>query len=112
MMKPVMETLWTDSYLKWVKEQEQDRNYYQPPVQQLTTARITDAQQMLLLPFEMMRQYMEDVMRQQFEIATGLYFKQAEEFENAFKMHVDKFEVTFSNQLFNTPKYLDDGRNL
>ena len=89
MMKLVMETLWTDSYLKWVKEQQQGRNYYRLPVQQLTTAGVPDAQQLMLLPFEMMRQHLESVMLQQLEIATGLYVKQAEEFENAIIAYVD-----------------------
>jgi hypothetical protein len=44
----------------------------------------------MLLPFEMMRQYLEDVMLRQLEIATGIYSKQADEFENAFMAYVDR----------------------
>ena len=55
---------------------------------------IDDAQTMLLLPFEIMRQYMESVLLQQFEIATGIYSKQATELDNAFMEHIDKFERT------------------
>ena len=94
MMKPVMETLWTDSYLKWLNEQEQDRNNYRLPVLTPEDAGVPDAQQLMLLPFDLMRQYLEDVMLQQLEIATGLYFKQAEEFENAFMIVIDKFKTT------------------
>lgn len=54
---------------------------------------------LMLLPFEMMRQHLESVMLRQFEIAFGIYSKQAEELDNAFMMHVDKFEVTVRTKL-------------
>jgi len=57
---------------------------------QPTQITITVSQQLMLLPFELMRQHLEDVMLQQLEIATGIYYKQAEEFENAFLAHVDR----------------------
>lgn len=90
MMKPVMETLWTDSYLKWLNEQEQARNCYRLPALTPEDAGVPDPQQLMLLPLKMMRQYMEDVMRRQLGIATGLYLKQAAEFENAFMAHFDR----------------------
>lgn len=88
-MKTVAELSWNSNFLKWVNEQEQYQNYCRLPVQQLTTAGVPDTQQLMLLPFEMMRQHMEDVMLQQLEIATGLYLKQAKEFENAFIAYID-----------------------
>jgi hypothetical protein len=90
MMKTAMETSWTDNYFRWLNEQEHDRNRYRLPALTPQNAGITDAQQVMLLPFEMMRQYMEDVMLQQLEIATGLCEKQTEEFENAFMTYVDR----------------------
>jgi hypothetical protein len=57
---------------------------------QPTQITITVSQRLMLLPFEMMRQYLEDVVRQQLEIATGLYYKQAEEFKNVFTTYVDQ----------------------
>jgi len=90
MTKAGAETSWNSKYFKWLNQQEQDRNCYRMPALTPEVAGITDAQQLMLLPFEMMRQYMEDVMLQQLEIATGIYYKQAGEFENAFLAHVDR----------------------
>jgi len=64
---------------------------------------IDDAQTMLLLPFEIMRQYMESVLLQQFEIATGIYSKQAKELDNAFMSHIDKFDRTVGISFKNVP---------
>ena len=57
---------------------------------QPTQITITVSQQLMLLPFELMRQHLEDVMLQQLEIATGIYYKQADEFENAFTTYIDR----------------------
>jgi hypothetical protein len=57
---------------------------------QPTQITITVSQQLMLLPFELMRQHLEDVILQQLEIATGLYFKQADEFKNVFTTYVDQ----------------------
>ena len=57
---------------------------------QPTQITITVSQQLMLLPFELMRQHLEDVMLRQLEIATGIYYKQADEFENAFMAYVDR----------------------
>jgi len=59
------------------------------PVLAPEDAGITDAQQLMMLPFEMMRQYMEDVMFEQLEIATRLYFRQAKELDSILMMHFD-----------------------
>jgi len=83
----VAKTFWKGSYLKWVKEQ-QDRNYYRQMVLTPEDAGITDEQRLMLLPFQIMRRCMENIMLQQLEIATGLYEKQAEEFENALMTYV------------------------
>lgn len=88
-MKTVAELSWNSNFLQWVNEQKQTRNCYRLPAQQLTIAGLTDAQQLMLLPFDLMRQHLESVMLQQLEIATGLYVKQVEEFENAFMTYVD-----------------------
>jgi hypothetical protein len=50
-------------------------------------------QALMLLPFDVMRQYLELVMVRQLEKATGIYSKQAEELDRAFMTHVDNFEV-------------------
>jgi hypothetical protein len=84
------ETSWNSKYFKWLNQQEQDRSGYRLPAQTLEGAGLTDAQQLMLLPLEMMRQHLESVMLRQLEIATGLYSKQAGEFENAFLAHVDR----------------------
>ena len=84
------ETSWNSKYFKWLNQQEQDRNGYRLPVLTPEDAGITDAQQLMLLPFEKMRQYLENVMLQQFEIASGIYSKQADEFENAFMTYIDR----------------------
>ena len=60
---------------------------------------ISPTQQLMALPFEMMRQYLESMMVQQLEIATALYTRQAEELDNVFMTHVDKFEAAINAQL-------------
>jgi hypothetical protein len=47
----------------------------------------------------MMRQHLESVMLRQFEIAFGIYSKQAEELDNAFMAHIDEFKVTVRAEL-------------
>ena len=93
------ETSWNSKYFKWLNQQEQDRNCYWLPVLTPEEVSLPDTQQLMLLPFEMMRQHLEDVMLQQLKIATGIYYEHADEFENAFMRHINEFEITFSNLL-------------
>ena len=55
---------------------------------------MTDScQQLMQLPFNIMRQYLESVMLWQLETATSLYSKQAKDLDNSFMKHIDKFEM-------------------
>jgi hypothetical protein len=53
----VAESSWNSNFLKWLNEQEQNRNCYWQPVLTPEDAGVPDAQQLMLLPFEMMRQF-------------------------------------------------------
>ena len=96
-MNTATKASWTGSWLKQPNEYELGLNCCQRQTQQ--SAEMSAGNTLLLLPFEMMRQYLESVMLQQLEIAAGLYFKQAKEMDNAFMTHVDKFEVTIKTEL-------------
>jgi len=61
---------------------------------------MTDSyQQLMQLPFEIMRQHLESVMFRQLETATSLYSKQAKDLDHAFNKHVDRFEATVKTRL-------------
>jgi len=85
--------------LKQPNIQEQDQNTYRAVIQQQPVVGVDNAQALMLLPFEIMRQHMESVMFRQLEVVVGLYSKQAEELDNAVMMHVNKFEATVRTNL-------------
>lgn len=89
----------TDTYLKRPNGQGHDQNCCRQQALQPAGAGIDNSQLLMLLPFEMMRQHLESVILRQFEIACGIYSKHAEELDNAFMKHVDKFEVTVRAEL-------------
>ena len=88
----------TATWLKQPDIQEHDQNICRPMIQQ-QPAGVDNAQTLILLPFEIMRQHLESVMYQQLETATRIYAKQAEELDHAFKTHIDKFETTVKTRL-------------
>ena len=75
-------------------EQEQDQNTCRPMIQQQPVIGVDSAQTLMLLPFEIMRQRLEAVMLRQLETATRIYARRAEELNNTFMTHIDKFEMT------------------
>ena len=81
----------TNTWLKRPNIQEQDQNTCRTMIRQQTAVGIDDAQALMLLPFEIMRQHLESVMCQQLETATRIYARQAEELNNTFMTHIDKF---------------------
>ncbi|MFC2069337.1 hypothetical protein ACFLTP_10090 [Chloroflexota bacterium] len=66
---------------------------------QLAEAGVDNAQLLMMLPFEMMRQHLESVILRQFEIAFGIYSKQADELDNTSMTHIYEFEVTLRAKL-------------
>ena len=84
----------TATWLKQPNKQEEDQNTGRLVILQQPAAGVDNAQTLMMLPFEIMRQHLESVMRLQLETATRIYARQAEELDNAFKTHIDKFEVT------------------
>ena len=83
----------TATWLKQPNIQEQDQNTCRPMIQQQPEG-VDNAQALMLLPFEIMRQQLEAVMFRQLEAATKIYTRQAEELDNAFMTHINKFEMT------------------
>ena len=57
-------------------------------IRETPTQLVTDfSQRIMLLPFEIMKQQLESMMLQQFEIATGIYSKQAEKLGKVLISH-------------------------
>ena len=93
-MKWDMRVSLTNTSLKQPNIQEQDQNTCRPVIQQQPVIGIDNTQTLMLLPFEIMRQQLEAVMFRQLETATRIYARQAEELDNAFMTHINKFEMT------------------
>ena len=93
-MKWDMRVSLTNTSLKQPNIQEQDQNTYRAVIQQQPVVGVDNAQALMLLPFEIMRQHLEAVMCRQLEAATKIYTRQAEELDNAFMTHINKFEMT------------------
>ena len=93
-MKWDMRASLTNTWLKQPNVQEQGQNTCRPMIQQQPMVGVENAQTLILLPFEIMRQHLESVMFRQLEAATKIYTRQAEELDNAFTTHINKFEMT------------------
>jgi len=51
-----------------------------------------NSQLLMMMPFEIMRQQMELIILQQFEIATGIYSKHTEMLDNSFTTYFEKLQ--------------------
>ena len=84
----------TATWLMRPDGQEQDQNTCRAVIQQQPVVGVDNAQALMLLPFEIMRQHLESAMFRQLETASRIYTRQAEELNNTFMTHIDKFEMT------------------
>ena len=82
-MNTAMRASLTNTYLKRPNGLGHDQNYCRQQATQPVEAGVNNAQLLMLLPFEMMRQHLESVILRQLESAFGICSKRAEEMDNA-----------------------------
>lgn len=99
----------TGCWLRQASGQGYDQTSRQRLAQYVVEAALDDPQSLMLLPLEMMRLNLEVAMLREWGIACGIYDKHAQELDNAYLSHVERFEGTVRNTVDKAIKKFQDG---